>query len=102
MAALYKLLGKKVVKEVVMQITEKYVLKTIGEKAAKKVLISIAKKVPQKAFKGFLGYAGWALLAKDVFDIAGEATRYTTPFVISVSIFRTLDGLSKEEVSRSA
>jgi len=67
------------------------VIKHLGKKAATEIIGKVAKKVAQKTFKNLLGYVGWALLAKDIFDIAGEASRVTLPFVTSISIYRCID-----------
>ncbi len=96
---LANLLGKETVKNVVLNISEKYMLKQLSKKATTEVLSKISKKVAQKTFQSAVAYVGWAFFVKDLFDLAGEASRITVPFVINISIYRTLDNIKTEKVA---
>ncbi len=85
------LVGKKALKELVLDILKNYLTKQLGKKASKMVVKKIASKVAQKTFKSALGWLGVALIAKDVYDFAGEASRVTMPFVINISIYRSIE-----------
>ena len=74
-------------------------LKQLSKKATTEVLSKISKKVAQKTFQSAVAYVGWAFFVKDLFDLAGEASRITVPFVINISIYRTLDNIKTEKVA---
>jgi uncharacterized protein YaaW (UPF0174 family) len=88
------LLGKNVIKRAVIGILEKSLVKKMGQEAIGQILKQVAKKLPAKAFEKAFFWVGVALLVKDVWDIAGEATRVTTPLVTAIAISRTLDTAS--------
>jgi hypothetical protein len=74
-----------------MPIAQNYIWKLFYQKGTQLTLKKIAQKLPQKALPRALGWIGIALLAKEAYDLGGEATRITVPFVVIVSIHRTIE-----------
>ncbi len=89
-AAIARLLGKRVVKEVTLGLLQAFVAKQVGKKVAEQIIKAVAKKVPQYAFQAFANFIGIALIAKDLFDLGGEATRVTMPITVHIAIGRAL------------
>ena len=89
-AAVAQLLGKNVIKKVIMAIVEKYILKKTGEKATKEILKRLGEQVAAQTLKRAMFWVGIALIIKDIWDISGEAIRVTTPLVSGIAIGRTL------------
>jgi hypothetical protein len=89
-AGMAHLLGKNVIKRVVMAIVEKYILKKAGAKATKEILKRAGKQLTAQSFKRAMFWLGLALIVKDIWDLSGEATRVTTPLVSAIAIGRTL------------
>lgn len=87
---LVRLLGKRVIKNVVLTMLERAALKKMGEKAVKEALGRIATKVPQTMFKRAAFWVGIGFLLKDVYDIGGEATRVTMPLIAHISVHRSI------------
>ena len=94
---LARTLGKKAVKEIILRVGQRLMAKKLGEEAAKLAAKKLAAKVPQKLFLRAVSFVGWALLVKDAYDLGGEATRITFPFVINVSVLRTVHELGEDQ-----
>ena len=90
---LVKVLGKKTVTAFLAATVVRIVALKVGKEAAEKIVLRVLQKVPQKAFSAFATFVGWALLAKDVVDLASPATRVTVPAVALIASVRTADRL---------
>lgn len=90
------ILGKKLVRDLLLSVLTAMLAKFAQKEGAKQVAIQIAKKFPQKAFVRVSNYAGWALLAWDAFQIAGPAKRVIVPSVASIAVLRTSERIGRE------
>jgi len=100
--ALSKFLGGKFIKELAFKMLERYILKKLGNtvghqlaqkvasEGAEKILHVAGKKLPHYIFRGAAATIGWAFIAKDILDVSGEASRITTPMIVQISLYRTL------------
>ena len=93
-AGLVRLLGKNVIKRVVLAIIEKYLQRKLGQKATEELIKKLGQKLAAQALKRVVFWVGIALLLKDIWDLSGEATRITTPLVSAIAIPRTLGRLA--------
>lgn len=101
--ALSKFLGGKLIKELAFKMLERYIMNKLGNRLGQQVAQKVAhegaerilqiagKKLPHYIFRGAAATIGWAFLAKDIIDVSGEASRITTPMVVQLSLYRTLD-----------
>ena len=60
----------------------------IIEQSTSFFLKTLVKKLTPQALKKMTPALGWALLAKDVYDLGGEASRVTIPFVIGIAVYK--------------
>ena len=107
--ALSKFLGGKLIKEIAFKMLERYIMNKIGNRLGQQVAQKVAhegaerilqiagKKLPHYIFRGAAATIGWAFLAKDILDVSGEASRITTPMVVQISLYRTLQRRFGEE-----
>lgn len=93
--AAVQVLGKKVVRDLLLSVLTTMLTKFAQKEGAKQVAIQIAKKFPQKAFVRVSNYVGWALLAWDAFQIAGPAKRVTIPTIASLAVLRTSQAIDR-------
>lgn len=63
----------------------------IFSKATVLALKSVAKNKAPRFLKRLAPAIGWVLLAKDIYDLGGEALRVTVPFVLNIAVYRTLE-----------
>jgi|GEM_PF-4941917 len=94
-----KLLGKNHLKKAVLATFEHQTKKKIGEKATQKIVERAGERIAAESMKRAVIFVGWALLAKDIWDLMGEATRVTTPMISAISVMRSLD--RQDESGRS-
>ena len=93
--SLVKILGKKIVTEIIGKIIIMIVAKKLGEEAAKKLAARILAKIAQKTIAKIISGIGWVLLIWDVVDLAGPAKRITIPCVSLIASVRTVRRLEK-------
>lgn len=91
--ALVKVLGKKTVTAFLAATVIRLVALKVGKEAAEKLVFRVLQKVPQRSLAAFAAFVGWALIAKDVLDLAGPATRVTVPAVALIASIRTAESL---------
>lgn len=87
--ALVKILGKKIVTEIISKLIVMIVAKKLGEEVAKKLAARILAKFAQKTFAKIISGIGWALLIWDAVDLAGPAKRITIPSGSLIASVRT-------------
>lgn len=93
---LVKLLGKKTVAHFLAAAAIKIIAMKVGKEAAEKIVARILQKIPQKTIAAVSVYAGVAMIAKDVLDLAGPALRVTVPAVALIASTRTAERLQAE------
>lgn len=91
--ALVKLLGKKTVTTFLSAMVIKIVASKVGKEAAEKLVFAVLKQVPQKTIAAFMAFVGWALIAKDVLDLANPGTRVIIPAVALIASARMAEEL---------
>ena len=98
---LVKILGKRVVKDVIQRVIIWIVAKTIGREAAEAIAMKAVGKFAQFRVAAFISGVGWALLAWDGIRLGKQATRITTPCVSYISAVRTMDRIDNEKSKKS-
>lgn len=93
---LVKLLGKRIVTELIKKLIIMVVAKKLGQDAAEKLAGRILAKVAQKTVAKIISGIGWALFVWDAIDLAGPATRITIPVVSLIASVRTAKELETE------
>lgn len=96
--ALVKVLGKKIITELISKLIVMIVAKKLGEEAAKKLAARILAKCAQKTFAKIISGIGWALLIWDAVDLAGPAKRIVIPSVSLIASVRTARRLEETEL----
>jgi hypothetical protein len=91
--ALVRVLGKKIITELIHKLIVMIVAKKLGEEAAKKIAARLLAKVAQKTLARIISGIGWVLLVKDAIDCAGPAKRITIPSVSLIAALRTAQQL---------
>ena len=90
MLGIEKALGKNLAGKVALRIFERGMSKHMGKRGVKHLSARLIGKVSPLLTARLSLYLGIGLLAKDAYDLGGEATRITNPAVISIALFRSL------------
>lgn len=92
--SLVKILGKKVVKQLMEQTVLLFVAKIFGKESAEKLIIALFKKISQKALAQIISGLGVAMIAWDIIDLSGPAKRITIPCVSYLSAVRLTENIN--------
>lgn len=90
MLGIEKIVGKNLAGKVALRIFERGMSKQMGKREIRHLSARFLGKVSPLIAKRLSLYLGIGLLAKDAYDLGGEATRITNPAVISIALIRSL------------
>lgn len=93
---LVKLLGKRTVASLTFSTLQWIITKKLGKEAAERLILAVAKKTTQKAVATFAYGVGFLLIAWDLANLAGPATRVTIPAVALIATVRCAGRLDAE------